>query len=114
METASRLNCKALGLITFFALLSGAKLVVETSRGLRLSSDGTILLRSDAAQEQNRRTTEEATRSSGARGSGEPAPSEPSRMFDDVIDTAPVAAMGEIDAATEVAREEKRQQEHKY
>ena len=53
METASRLNCKALGLITFFALLSGAKLVVETSRGLRLSSDGTILLRSDAAQEEN-------------------------------------------------------------
>jgi hypothetical protein len=28
-------------------------------------------------------------------------------MFDDVIDTAPVAAMGEIDAAMEVAREEK-------
>ena len=28
-------------------------------------------------------------------------------MFDDVIDTAPVAAMGEIDAALEVAREEK-------
>ena len=77
------------------------------------------ILRGNVAQEENRRTIEQATRSSGARsseeparssgarGSGEPAPSEPSRMFDDVIDTAPVAAMGEIDAALEVAREEK-------
>ena len=66
-------------------------------------------LRSDASQQQNRRTTEEATRSSGARGSGEPARSsgEPapsgasSQLFDNVMDTAPDATMGEIDAVME-------------
>ena len=73
------------------------------------------ILRGNVAQEENRRTTEQATRSSGARSSGEPARSsgEPapsgasSQLFDNVMDTALASTMGEIDAAMEVAREEK-------
>jgi len=43
MARASRFNCLALGLITFFGIFSEAKLVVETSGGLRVSSQGAIL-----------------------------------------------------------------------
>ena len=53
---------------------------------------------------KNRRTTEQAARSSGepARSSGEPAPSgASSQLFDNVMDTAPAATMGEIGAVME-------------
>jgi len=81
-------------------------------RNLAANTQATAsVLRGDAAQQQNRRTTEQATRGSGepARSSGEPAPrgGEPapsgasSQLFDNVMDTAPDATMGEIDAVME-------------